>query len=412
MPRYGIVILGGGMVAGYAAKEYVERGGRPGHMAIVSSDSAPPYERPPLSKGFLAGKEEESSVFINDDTFYRDHGIELRLRTVVRSVDLQHRLLRPAEGEEIGFEKLLLATGAHVRTLDVPGAGLDGILYLRSLDDSKRIRAAAAAARQAVVVGSGFIGMEVASVLAQRGVETTLVFPGERVWQRLFTPETSAFFRRYYEERRVTLASGETVIAFEGDGHVAAAITRSGRRLPADLVVGGVGVMPATDIFRDTGLEVDNGIGVNEYLETGAPDVYAAGDVASYHDVIFEKRRRVEHWDNAVEQGKHAARLLAGERVPFVHVPYFFSDVFDLSYEFWGDTEGADRAVHRGDIDGGRFSVWWLKGGRLMAAFVMNRPDEERELAPAWILERRMVSPEILADEGRQLAMAAASPGG
>jgi NADPH-dependent 2,4-dienoyl-CoA reductase/sulfur reductase-like enzyme len=387
------------MVAGYAAKALVERGLGRGELAIISADNVLPYERPPLSKGFLAGREDEASVFISDRAFYDEHGIAVHLATVVENVDVQRKRLRPHAGEEVGFEKLLIATGARVRTLTVPGATLDGILYLRSLDDAKRIRAHAAGARRAVVIGAGFIGMEVASVLAQQGIETTMVFPDERVWQRFFTPEISAFFRRYYEGRGVSFAAGESITSFAGEGRLSAVITRSGRQVPADLVVAGIGVVPATDAFERSGLQLDNGVVVNQYLEASVPDVYAAGDVANYYDVIFDRQRRVEHWDNAVEQGRHAARLLIGDRAPFVHVPYFFSDVFDLSYEFWGDTAGADEVVHRGNLENGRFSAWWLKEGQLIAAFVMNRPDEERELAPTWITEHHRVSVSALRNE-------------
>lgn len=396
MARYRYVILGGGMVAGYAVKEFVERGLQPGELAIVSADSVPPYERPPLSKGFLAGREDEASVFINQSADYRDHGIDIRLNTPVESVDLDNRQLRTRAGEEIGFERLLIATGAQPRRLDLPGAALDGICYLRSLDDSKRIRALAAPAKRAVVLGSGFIGMEVAAVLAQQGLETTMVFPDERVWQRLFTPEMSAFFQGYYRERGVTLRAGESAVAFEGDGRVSTVVLKSGQRLSTELVVAGIGVVPATAALESSGLALDNGVVVNEYLETSAPNVYAAGDVANYHDRLFGKRRRVEHWDNAVEQGQHAAQVLLGEREPFVHVPYFFSDVFDLSYEFWGDTAEADQVVYRGDVGSSSFSAWWLKASRLVAAFVLNRPDEERELAPQWIQEARPFSAERL----------------
>ncbi|MGE0539553.1 MAG: NAD(P)/FAD-dependent oxidoreductase [Dehalococcoidia bacterium] len=399
MQIYKYVILGGGMVAGYAARELVEGGLRSGDLAIISADGALPYERPPLSKGFLAGKEEETSIFINDRAFYDAHGITVHLGTAIDAVDLGQQRLRRQAGEEIGYDKLLIATGANVRRLAVPGATLDGILYLRSLHDAKRILAQAEGARRAVVIGAGFIGMEVASVLAQRGIETTIVYPGERVWQRFFTPEISAFFQRYYEGRGVSLVAGERVVSFAGQERVSGAITASGRQLPADLIVAGIGVVPATDVFEGTGLQLDNGIVVNEYLETSEPDVYAAGDVASYYDVIFDKQRRVEHWDNAVEQGRHAARLLMGDRVPFVHVPYFFSDVFDLSYEFWGDTAVASDVVYRGDVAGGCFSAWWLKDSRVVAAFVMNRPDEERELAPTWISERHLVSGRDVRDD-------------
>jgi 3-phenylpropionate/trans-cinnamate dioxygenase ferredoxin reductase subunit len=374
-------ILGGGMVAGYAAQELIERGLAGGDLMIVSADTVLPYERPPLSKGFLRGDEDEASTLINDAAFYAGHGIEVRLETPVARIDVAAKRLHLAGGGEVAFERLLIATGARVRTLDVPGSDLEGLCYLRSLDDSRRIHALAEGRETAVVLGSGFIGMEVAAVLTQLGLHTTLAFPDERVWSHFFTPEMSAFFERYYEAQGVTIARGERAVGLGGTGRVASVEMRSGRSLPAELVVAGVGVVPNVELAQAAGLEVDNGILVNEYLETSAPDVLAAGDVANYLDVRAGKRRRAEHWDNAVEQGKHVARTLAGEREPFVHVPYFFSDVFDLSYELWGDTDGADEVVTLGDLETPSFSVWWQREGRTVAAFVMGRTDEERELA-------------------------------
>lgn len=392
---YPYVILGGGMVAGYAARELVQRGLGPNQLAIVSSDDVVPYERPPLSKGFLAGKEDTGDILINPPEFYVTHGIALYCGSPVDRLDLYRRTLSTGSAA-ISFGKLVIATGSRVRTLDVPNAGLEGILYLRSVDDSRRIREQAEGASRAVVLGAGFIGMEVASVLAARGIEMTMIFPEDRVWERLFTPQIAAFFTREYTRRGVTLMPREEVASFEGDGRVSAVVTKSGARVEADLVVAGIGVTPAIDLFSGNGLRVDNGIEVNEYLETGVRGVYAAGDVANYRDVLFGKRRRVEHWDNAVEQGKHVARELTGERIPFVHVPYFFSDVFDLSYEFWGDTEGADDVCYRGDTDSGSFSAWWLKREVVVAAFVLGRPDEERDAAPEWIAERVHRSPREL----------------
>lgn len=411
MPRYRFIIVGGGMVAGYAARELVEHGLRPGELLILSADSELPYERPPLSKGFLAGEEPEERVFINPATFYREHGIEVRLGTPVRALDIEGRRLHGADGTAYDYEQVLLATGAQVRVLDVPGGRLPGVFYLRSLDDSRRIRAAMAGARRAVVIGGGFIAMEVSAVLARKGIETTMVFPGERVWHRLFTPEISAFFHQYYTQRGVRLVPGASVVAFAGEQRdsehrVATVLTDRGDRFPADLVVAGIGVEPATGPLRDAGLRLEDGIVVNEYLEAGPTGVYAAGDVARYRDLLFDTYRRVEHWDNAVEQGRHAARRLLGERAPFVHVPYFFSDVFDLSYEFWGDVAGADRVVYRGEVPSGSFSAWWLRSGRLVAAFVLNRPEEERETAPVWIRERRRLDATALADAARPLQAA------
>ncbi|MDE3094905.1 MAG: NAD(P)/FAD-dependent oxidoreductase [Chloroflexota bacterium] len=399
MVSYKYVILGGGMVAGYAAREFVERGVGPGELAILSSDSVPPYERPPLSKGFLAGVDSEDSILINPESFYAEHGIDLRLTTRVVRVDPNAKRLFTSAGDEFGFDKLLIATGANVRMLETPGAALDGVFSLRTFDDARRLRDASKHAQQAVVVGGGFIAMEVASVLATAGVKTTMLFPEDRVWMRLFSPEMSMFFARYYQQRDVTFVAGETATALEGTGNVTEVVTSSGRRVPADLVVAGIGVVPALDAVSDSGVTIDNGVRVNEFLETGRADVYAAGDIANYRDVIFEKQRRAEHWDNAVEQGKHAARAMLGEREPFIHVPYFFSDVFDLSYEFWGDAADADRVVYRGDVSTRSFSAWWLRDRHVRAAFVMDRPDDERERAPVWIAEHQQVDAERMSDE-------------
>lgn len=389
MATFRNLILGGGMVAGYCAREYFGNGGKSGELAIVSADDALPYERPPLSKSFLAGKDTEASVLINDAEFYRKNGIEVRVNTRVTSIDTAARRLRTASGEELSFEKLILATGAEVRNFDIPGAGSENLFYLRSLDDSKRIRDRAANARRALVVGGGFIAMEVASVLAGRGIETTMVVRDDRIWKAFFTPEMSAFFESYYSERGVRLIKHTGVTAIQNES---SARLTTGQALDFDLLVAGIGVRPLTVLARQAGLQVDNGIVVNEFLETSDPNITAAGDVARYSDSLFGGRRRVEHWDNAVSQGQCLANALLGRREPFVHVPYFFSDIFDLSYEFWGDPSQADRIVHRGDLHTSSFSVWWLSGNSLVAAFTMNRPDDERELAPELIRSKQTLS--------------------
>ena len=400
-------ILGGGMVAGYAAKQLVEFGLKPGELTIVSADSSVPYERPPLSKGFLAGRDTEAGIRINAEDFYRDHGIDVRLQTEVTGLAPAAKRIHLHSGEELDFDKLILATGSRVRRLDVPGAGLDGVHYLRSLDDSKRIRGHAGHARRAVVLGGGFIGMEVASVLAQKQIETTMVLREDRIWKQFFSPEMSRFFETYYTARGVRFAKLASIAEIHGSGAVNSVVLTDGRSVPCDMVVAGIGVLPVTDFLASSGIEVQNGVMVNQYLETNRPGIYAAGDVANYQDVLFGKRRRVEHWDNAVAQGQHCARLLTGEHKEFRHVPYFFSDVFDLSYEFWGDPAGAEETVHRGDLSTGSFSAWWVRGQRVVAAFAMNRPEEEREVAPKWVESRERVSISRLADASHSIADAA-----
>jgi NADPH-dependent 2,4-dienoyl-CoA reductase/sulfur reductase-like enzyme len=404
-PKY--IILGGGMVAGYAAKELVERGLKPGELTIVSADSTVPYERPPLSKGFLSGKDSVSGILINSSDWYREHSIDLKLNTVVEKVDVSARLVRMSSGEELGFETLLIATGAQPRKLHGPGKGLDGIFYLRLLSDAERIRAAASGAKRAVVIGGGFIGMEVAAVLAQKNIETTLVIREDRVWSRVFSPELSDFFEHYYSTRGVRIAKHASVAALNGKESVHSVKLGDGKKIPCDLVVAGIGVTAVIRPVQGSGLDIDNGILVNEFLETNHKQIYAAGDVANYPDPIFEKRRRVEHWDNAVSQAQYWARSVTGDPQPFVHVPYFFSDVFDLSYELWGDSAGATEAVIRGDLHSSSFSVWWLVGSRVVSAFIMNRPDEERQLAPEWIQRKREITPDLLGDSKRPLREAA-----
>ena len=397
------LILGGGMVAGYAAKELAAHGLKRGELAIVSSDTALPYERPPLSKSFLSGKDTETSILINPAEFYAEQGIQVRMGTTIDKVDPEKRRLHSTSAEEFAFEKLLFSTGARARPLDLPGGKLDGVCYLRSLDDSRNIRSRAGTGGRAVVIGGGFIGMEVASVLAQKGTETTMLIQEDRVWSRVFTPEMSGFFERYYAARGVHLLKEVKISAFEGKDAVRAAVLAGGRRIPCDLVVAGIGALPNVELFAGSGIGVDNGVVVNEYLETNRPGISAAGDIANYPDTIYEKRRRVEHWDNAVTQGQYWARAVQGDRQPFVHVPYFFSDVFDLSYELWGDASGASRTVVRGDLASSSFGVWWLRQDRVVQAFVMSRPDEEREVAPEWIRTRQAVSAGRLGDPHRAI---------
>lgn len=401
-----IVIAGGGMVAGYAAKQMVELGLKPGELTILSADTSTPYERPPLSKGFLAGRDSEESVHINSASFYEEHGIAVRLSCTIASIHARERRIRLASGEELGFEKLIVATGARARALDVPGAKLKNVQYLRSLEDSKALRARAAKAKRAVVIGGGFIGMEVGAVLAQSGIAVTMVLGEDRVSKRLFTPRMSRFFENYYGARGVQFVTSATVTELRGGEAVDTVVLADGKTIPCDLVVAGVGVTPVTDLLDGSGLAVADGVVVNEYLETSQPAILAAGDVANYPDLLFEKRRRVEHWDNAVSQGQHCARAVMGERAPFRHVPYFFSDVFDLSYEYWGDSADAEETIHRGDLSTNSFSVWWLRKGRVVAAFVMSRPDEERDAAPKWIENKQPVSAAKLADASLPVAQA------
>lgn len=362
----------------------------------MTAENALPYERPPLSKGFLAGKKEVGDILISDAAFHRENGIAVFRNFSVDKVDFRRRCLHSVSGKVIGFDQLLIATGSTVRRLKAPGADGSNVYYLRQIKDSQAIRERIERGKRAVVIGSGFIGMEVASVLAGSGVRTTMVFPDDRVWKHLFTPPVSTFFERQFANRGITFMKGEKVAALTNPGHECLVAMTSGKQISADFVVAGIGVTPSLELFHRTPLDTDDGIKVNKFLETSAPGVWAAGDIANYRDQIFRRRMRVEHWDNAVEQGRVAMRNMMGKLQPFIHVPYFFSDAFELSYEFWGDATGFDDVVYRGNMFEKQFSVWWLKKQILCAALIMNRSEEERAVAPRWILRRPRLDPKTL----------------
>lgn len=403
------LILGGGTVAGYAAQEMVKLGQQPGDLGIISSDSVLPYHRPHLSKqAFISGKMHADMMLINPPEFYTSNGIAVHLDTLATGVDWTQRRVLTAENTAVEYEQLLIATGCSSRVLNLPGKDLSGVCYLRSINDGRRIRDLASKSRRAVCVGAGFIGLEVASALASRGIETSIAYRDDRVMANLFTPEISAFFERYYAARGVKLLPGTGVSGLAGTDRLNAVVTSTGEEIPADIVVMGVGAVPATEIFEGSSLQIERrAIVVNEYLETNIPGVLAAGDVTSYYDVIFGRHRHVEHWDTAVAQGKHAARIFMGAREPYDRLSYFFSRMFDLSWEFWGDTQGANQVVNRGTIEDGRFSTWWLRDDVPVAVLMMRRPREERQAAQRWIRNGEPISPALLADDSQPLVVSA-----
>ncbi len=403
MADYRYVILGGGVAAGYAAKEFVERGVG-GDVCLISQEDQPPYDRPPLSKSVLKGESETSDALIEGESYYDEHGIELRLGSPVEEVDFPMRRLTMPD-DKVGFEKLLIATGGRVRRLEIPGADLSGVLYLRTSEHVGQILEEAEGAERAVVIGGSFIGTEVSASLTERGVDVTLVYSSDHLLEgKPLTPEMASYFEKYFRQKGVKLIAGTRPASFEGGGHVTGVTLESGARLDADFVVAGVGVIPNTEVFESTTLELDNGIVVDEHLETNIDGVFAAGDIARYPDKRYDTMRRIEHWDVARRQGAHAARGMLDEKAPYSEIPYFFSDVFDLSWEYWGDRARADRVVYRGDIESGSFSAWWLRGKQVEAAFVMDRPSDEREAAQKMVAEAAEVDERALAAESRPLS--------
>jgi 3-phenylpropionate/trans-cinnamate dioxygenase ferredoxin reductase subunit len=370
MDRTEVLIIGGGLAGAVTAEQYRKVGGT-GSVALISQEPDRPVHRPPLSKEYLRGDETLDNVFVHSAGFYQDNGIEVRLGRRAVGLDLSGRRVRLEDGDEMEYGALVLATGARPRRLKVPGSDLDGVYYLRSLRSSEHLRRAYEGARHAVIIGAGFIGMEVAATLAQRGVQCTVVEMGPSMWPRLVPEVAARAIQRYCEGRGVSFRFGRTVLSLRGEGQVTGVELDGGELLPADLVVAGVGAVLNTELAESAGLPVDRGILVDQYLRTSHPDVYAVGDIASFPDPIGG-RLHLEHWDNALHQGRALGQTLAGSPTPFEHVAYFFSDIFDLSINMIGYPGDWDTQDIRGDLEACRFTAVYGKDDVVRAALMVN----------------------------------------
>jgi 3-phenylpropionate/trans-cinnamate dioxygenase ferredoxin reductase subunit len=365
------VIVGGGL-AGAKAAEALREHGFEGRIVLVGEESEQPYERPPLSKEYLRGQVPREQTHAHPDGFYAAHDVELRTGTIVERVDPVAHEVALAGGERIGFDRLLLATGARPRMLSVPGADLDGIHYLRDLDDSDRLAARLRPGARAVVVGAGWIGAEVAASARQKGVEVTLVERGRLPLERVLGAELGQVYADVHREHGVELVAGATVEAFEGAGRVEQVRLAGGTTLPADFVVVGVGVVPRTELAEQAGIATGDGIVVSARLETSVSGVFAAGDVASAFHPFYDRHLRVEHWANALNQPAVAAQAMLGKPASYEELPYFFSDQYDVGMEYTGHAGDWDEVVFRGDPSMREFIAFWLKDGRVVAGMNVN----------------------------------------
>jgi 3-phenylpropionate/trans-cinnamate dioxygenase ferredoxin reductase subunit len=365
------VIVGGGLAGGKAAETLREEG-FDGRLVIVCAEPERPYERPPLSKEYLRGEAGRDKVYVHEEAYYAGHDIELSLGRTAVQLDTQARRLTLDDGETVAYDSLLLATGAEPRRLAIPGADLDGVVLLRSVADSDALRERLDRGGTAVVVGAGWIGSEVAASARQRGLDVTVVEPLSVPLERVLGPEVGAVYRDIHADHGVRMLLGTGVEAFEGDGAVERVRTSDGQELVCDLVVVGVGVEPRTQLAEQAGIATRDGILVDDHLQTGAPGVFAAGDVANAHHPFYGERIRVEHWANALNQGPAAARAMLGRATPYDLVPYFFSDQYDVGMEYAGLARNWDRVVFRGDPASREFIAFWLSGGRVVAGMNAN----------------------------------------
>ncbi len=387
MKKYRYVIVGGGTTAGYATRELVKKGISKNELCVISNESILPMNRIPFSKSYLSAKTNLEQSLINKEDYYKQHKVDVLTNVEATDIDFDQKTLSLSNiDENIQYDKLLIATGLKKNTFHIEGSQLDGIHYLRTNEDAENIRMAAEKTDKVVVIGGSFIGTEVAASLKQMDKDVTLVFNEERLLSQFSTPEMGIFFKEYLEDKGIKIISNEQVKAFTGDKQVDFVELASGKRLETHLVVAGIGASPNTSLVEDSAMTLDEGIVVNEFCETNIPDIYAAGDVARFPDHFYHFSRRFEHWKNAFEMGKHVAKVMYGYREEYQPMPYIFSELFDLSYDYIGDHSGFDEYIIYGDINKADFSVFWFKQKKMIAAFyTSSRPFQEKQNVMKWI---------------------------
>jgi 3-phenylpropionate/trans-cinnamate dioxygenase ferredoxin reductase subunit len=368
-----LVIVGAGS-AGANAAQTLRDEGFDGDVVLIGEEPERPYERPPLSKGLLLGTADRETVFVHDAGWYDEHDVDLRTDVGVGAVDPTARQVELADGQRIGYDAVLLATGSTPRPLDVPGAYLDGVLRLRTLADSDQIAAALADGARIVVVGAGWIGLEVAAAARLRGAAVTVVERSELPLLRVLGPDIARVFADLHRDNGVEFRFGATVREFRGDGQVSRVLLDDGTELPADAVVVGVGVHPNVALAQTAGLKVDNGVVVDQALRSSDPSIYAAGDVANAYHPLYGTHLRVEHWATALHSGPAAARSMLGADVVYDRLPYFYTDQYDLGMEYTGHAPvgGYDTVVVRGDLANREFIAFWTAAGRVVAGMNVN----------------------------------------
>ncbi|MFG1347746.1 FAD-dependent oxidoreductase [Xanthobacter autotrophicus DSM 431] len=388
-PRHVDFLLVGGGLASAVAAQTLRAEGATGSILILSAEDVPPYHHPPLSKHLLTGTEGEERIFVHPEPFYAEHGIELGLSERVVGVDTVRQHVSTARGKTFGYGQLLVATGATPKPLDIPGAALPGVFSLRRKADADAIRAAVAEAKTAVVLGGSFLGMEIAMSLLDAGLKVTVIEQGPVLLRHLEAPALSRYFERHAEARGASVILNDSAAALHGRERVEAVETAGGRSVPANLVVVSIGVAPATDFLAGSGIAIEDGyVVVDALLRTSAPNVFAAGDVTTFYDPVFARRRHIEHWDNAVKQGRLAARNMLGRRLRYDEVSYFFCEVGDIGFNVLGATEETDAWIARGKLDEGSFALFYLKGDVPRALFSVGRPPDETRVAEGLIRYR------------------------
>jgi NADPH-dependent 2,4-dienoyl-CoA reductase/sulfur reductase-like enzyme len=400
-------VIVGASLAGAKAAQTLREEGYAGRLVLIGAENERPYERPPLSKGYLAGTTEREKIYVHEAGWYEEHGVELRLVTRVSSLDRAAAQVALDGGERIAYDKLLLTTGSSPRRLPVPGADLPGVHYLRDVHDSDRLRAAISGGGRVVVIGGGWIGLETAAAARGYGGDVALVEPEPLPLRRVLGDEMAAVFADVHRDHGVDLRLGTGVERLRGGAdRVGEVVTTAGSALPADVVIVGVGIRPNVELANGAGLDVDDGVLVDQALRTSDERVWAAGDVANAYSPLFGRRLRVEHWANALNGGPAAARSMLGQEVVYDRVPYFFTDQYDLGMEYSGFAAPGDydEVVVRGDRGAREFVAFWLRGGRVLAGMNVNvwdvtDPIQALVRAGTPVDNARLADPDVPLDE-------------
>ena len=380
--QFKYVIVGAGL-AGASAVQGIRERDATGSILLIGEEIHLPYDRPPLSKKLWFGTQKMEEIFLHDRAYYDTHGVTLMLDSAVTEIDPDARTIKTADGSRRGYELLLLATGCRPRRMDIPGADLEGICYFRTLDDYLHIRGAAAAGKTATIIGGGFIGSELAAALCGEGVKVTMIFPVRVICDRVFPESLAGAVQQHFRDKGITVLDFDKPVSIARDGAGFITRTEKGKSVHADMLIVGVGAVPNDALARGAGLAVENGIVVNEYLQTSRPEIYAAGDNAWFPYRALGQFMRVEHWDQALNQGMHAGRNMAGASEPYTYQPYFYSDLFELGYEATGEVDARMETYADWQKENETGVIYYLREGVVRGVLLCNvwdRLDDARAL--------------------------------
>ncbi len=388
------IIIGASHAAAQLAPTLRQEGWQ-GRILVIGDESHIPYHRPPLSKTFLSGEKALDDIYIKPQMLYEKAEVEFMLNTRVTKIDRANKTVLLDNGASLAYDKLALTTGSRVRKVDLPGINLEGIYYLRDISDVEQIKTKVGAGKKAVIVGGGYIGLETAAVLRKLGMEVTVLEMMERVLQRVTAPEVSEFYDRIHSEEGVKILCGVGVTAFAGAESIEKVVCNDGSEHPADLVVVGVGIVPNVELATEAGLEVSNGIVVDQFARTSDADIVAAGDCTFHHNALYEREIRLESVQNATDQARVAAQTLCGKENAYEALPWFWSDQYDLKLQIAGLSQGYDEVIIRGDRQSSRsFAAFYLKDGVVISVDAVNKP-------PEFMMGKRMISAKLAVDKTR-----------